>query len=110
MALLASQNLCAETPAMGAVDPASCWMILLETGHALHFSLYKTKMESRLSSRRTFAEFFPVGLDFKLIQSGHFTQDKMYRLDSREAGFTNMGQYLKQDGSGEVGFGSVKHS
>lgn len=85
-------------------------MISPKTGHALHFSFNQTEVKFRLFRGRIFAEFPPVGLDIKLIQSGHFAQNKMDLLDLGVAGFSCMGQYLMEYGSGEIGFGSVKHS
>ena len=62
VALLTAQDLCAETPTIGAGDFFVNGPIFLEAGHTLHFGRYKTEVKLCMFRRSAFAAFSPFVL------------------------------------------------
>ena len=78
--LLACQNFCTITSAIGTVDLFIEGMIFLETSHALHLCFYKTEVKPGLFRKCTLAECIPVLLDGCISKIGDLTQNQIHIL------------------------------
>ena len=71
--LLTSQNLRANTAAIGTRYLFVDRMIFLKASHTLHFGSYKTEVQLRVFRRCALAEFSPMSLNGSRVDFGDFT-------------------------------------
>jgi hypothetical protein len=107
--LLACQNLCAETPAIWAVNLATLRVVFLETGHALHFRGNHMEVELCPFRRRARTEFEPVGTDRLLMYLDDFANGKPDLPDVYSAGILDLSKSLPHYGTNGFDVVLMKH-
>jgi hypothetical protein len=94
IALFASQDFCAETPAIRAQDFFVGGMIFPKASHALHFGRYKTDMQLHLFRVCAFADRSPLILNGDWVEFGKFTEGKLKTSNPIISVFLNLAKYL----------------
>ena len=107
VALLTSQDFCAETLAIGAEDSFLGRLISLEASHALHFGRYKTNVQLGLFRAGAFAERTPLGLNRVWVKIAEFTKGQMNMSNPRLSIFLNAEKYVIKDESEDLQFAHV---
>jgi len=81
VALLARQNLCANTATIGTRYLFVDRVIFLKASHTLHFGSYKTEVQLRVFRRCALAEFSPMSLNGSRVDFGDFTDGNVKGCD-----------------------------
>jgi hypothetical protein len=107
VALLTTQNLCAETPAIGAGDLFINGPIFLETGHTLYFGRYKTEVQLCMFRRSAFAAFGPFCLKGAEVKFGEFANGEMKANDPLLSICLNAAKRLFKNGPADLQFAHI---
>ena len=107
VALLTTQDFCAETPARRAADLSRNGPIYLEAGHALHFGRYKTDVQLCQFRVCAFTEFPPLRLKGGEVKFGEFANGQMKAGDPLPSIYLDTAKYLIKNGSNALQFAHV---